>query len=131
MEDVMRKAVIVVITALALIAVVARAQDGPAHSVKMAQLPPAVQKAVNDYTASRKATLRGLSTETEKGKQLFEAEMRVNGKNRDVTFDEAGAIFALEEETTIDQIPADARSAIEKAATGGRIARVETITEGG
>ena len=126
-----RKPVVAVIAAAVLAAVVARAQDVAERSVKMADLPLAVQKAVNDYTASHKATVRGLATETEKGKKLFEAEMRVNGKTRDVTFDEAGGIFALEEETAIDQIPAGARSAIEKAATGGRITRVETITEGG
>lgn len=100
------------------------------HAVQLTQLPAAVQKAIKAYVAEHKATLRGTSAETEHGAQRFEAEMRVDGVGRDVTFDHTGAVVSVEEVITVRQLPAGARAAIEKAAQGGRIGTVEMITEG-
>ena len=126
----MTKNVMTLVVALALASVAAHAQDSE-RKVTMKDLPPAVQQAITDYAASHSATVRGLAAETEKGKRLFEAELRVKGRNRDVTFDEGGAVFTLEEETPIAQIPAGARATIQKAATGGTITMVESVTEHG
>ena len=97
--------------------------------VKMADLPPAVQAAVKEQT--KNATLVGLAKEVEKGKTLYEAETKVNGKTRDISFDSAGKIVSVEEEVEISSIPAAARTAIEKKAAGAKIKLVETVTEGG
>jgi hypothetical protein len=37
-------------------------------------------------------------------------------------------VLSVEQEVTLDQIPAPARAAIEKHAAGGKITKVETIT---
>jgi len=74
--------------------------------------------------------LKGLSKETEKGKTFYELETMVNGKSRDLLMDPNGVIVEVEEATTIDAIPAAARAAIEKAASGGKIRKVEVVTEG-
>ncbi len=126
----MKQLAIVTVTLLAMVAGPTLAQDTE-KKVKMSEMPPAVQKAISDYTAGKGATIRGLAMEVEKGKRLYEAELRINGRTRDVTFDEAGAIFSLEEETSLDQIPAGARAAIEKAATGSKVTLVETVTSEG
>ena len=58
-------------------------------------------------------------------------ELSVNGKSRDITFDEQGKLVSAEEETSLDKIPAAARAAIEKGAGAGKIMLVETVTENG
>lgn len=96
--------------------------------VKMQDLPAAVQKTVQEQT--KNATLRGLSQEVEGGKTMYEAETVANGKTRDVLIDATGAVVEVEEQTTLDSIPAPAKAAIEKAAQSGKILRVETVTKG-
>jgi uncharacterized membrane protein YkoI len=124
----MKKTIAVVIASGALVAGLALAQ-GSEKKVKMQDLPAAVQQAVKEH--SQGATIKGLAMEVEKGKKLYEAELSVNGKSRDITFDEQGKLMSAEEETTLDKIPAAARSAIEKAAGGGKIMLVEAVTEDG
>ena len=99
------------------------ASDKP---VKMKDLPPAVQRTVQEQ--SKGATLRGLSTEVEHGKTIYEVEMTVNGHGKDVSMDASGTVIEVEEEVALGSIPAAARAAIEKAAAGGKIAKVEKVT---
>jgi uncharacterized membrane protein YkoI len=94
--------------------------------VKMKDLPPAVQRTVQEQ--SKGATLRGLSTEVEHGKTIYEVEMTVNGHGKDVSMDASGTVIEVEEEVALGSIPAAARAAIEKAAAGGKIAKVEKVT---
>jgi uncharacterized membrane protein YkoI len=96
--------------------------------IKMEDLPPAVQAAVKEQI--KNATLVGLSKEVEKGKTMYEVETKVNGKARDLVLDAAGKVVSVEEEVDIATIPAAAKAAIEKKATGGKIKKVETVTEG-
>jgi len=96
--------------------------------VKMADLPAAVQKTVKEQ--SQGATIRGLSKEVEKGKTTYEAELRVNGHNKDITIDETGTVIEVEEEVPIASVPAAAKEAIEKAAGKGKVLKVETVTHG-
>ncbi len=97
--------------------------------VKMKDLPAAVQQAVKEH--SKAATLRGLSQEVKDGRTLFEAELRVDGRTKDVTFDADGKVVAVEQEVTLSSIPAPAREAIQKAVGSGKLLLVETVTEGG
>jgi uncharacterized membrane protein YkoI len=96
--------------------------------IKMEDLPPAVQAAVKEQT--KNATLVGLSKEVEKGKTMYEVETKVNGKTRDLLLDPSGKVLSVEEEVDINSIPAAAKAAIEKKTAGGKIKRVETVTEG-
>jgi uncharacterized membrane protein YkoI len=104
------------------------AQDSE-KKVKMQDLPAAVQKAVKDY--SKDAKIRGLATEMNKGKKVYEAELTIAGHSKDVTFDADGHVVSVEEETTLASIPAPAREAIQSAAGKGKVTEVETVTEGG
>jgi hypothetical protein len=97
-------------------------------SVKMKDLPPAVQKTVMEQTKG--AQIKGISKEVEKGKTTYEVETVVNGKARDLAFDDSGALLAVEEPVAIDAIPAAAKTALEKLAAGGKIKSVESVTKG-
>ena len=97
--------------------------------VALKDLPPAAQKTVQEQLKG--AEFKGLSQETEQGKTVYELETVVKGKTRDILIDANGSILEIEEATTLDAIPAPARAAIEKAATGGKIKTVETVTKGG
>jgi uncharacterized membrane protein YkoI len=96
--------------------------------VALKDLPPAAQKAVQDLIKG--AELKGLSQEVENGQTLYEAETIKNGKTRDVVIDATGAVLEIEEGTTLNEIPAPAKAAIEKAAAGGKVTKVEIVTKG-
>jgi len=96
--------------------------------VQMKDLPRAVQAAVKEQ--SKGATLVGLAKEQEGTTIRYEAEMKVNGRTRDVTFDEAGKIVTVEQEVDIAGIPAPARAAIQKSVGKGKLELVETVTAG-
>jgi hypothetical protein len=97
-------------------------------SVKMKDLPPAVQKAVQEQTKG--AQIKGLSKEVEKGKTMYEVETTLNGKSRDLLIDAAGTLVSVEEPVAIDAIPAAAKAALAKLAAGGKIKSVESVTKG-
>ena len=96
--------------------------------VKMKDLPDPVQKAIQDQTKG--AQIRTLTMEIGNGKTLYEAETILDGRSRDVTFDSSGALVELEQEVTLDKIPAPAKTALEAKARGGKITRVEAVMTG-
>lgn len=96
--------------------------------MKMQDLPPAVQQTVKEQT--KNATLVGIAKEVEKGKTVYELETKVNGRSRDLMIDAGGAVLSVEVEVALESISAAAKAAIEKAAAGGKVTRVETLTEG-
>jgi uncharacterized membrane protein YkoI len=106
----------------------AAAQDTEVK-VKMRDLPPAVQKAVREQ--SKGAVLRGLAKEVEKGVTLYEAELKVNGRTRDVSFDTDGKVVSVEEEVPLGSIPPGAQAAIRKSVGAGKLQLVEAVTSGG
>ena len=109
-----------------------RAERGEAQDhekrVRMKDLPAAVQRTVREQ--SRGAAIRGLSQETENGKTNYEAELRVNGHNRDVLIDPSGAVVEIEEQVTLASLPPAVKKTIEQKAGGGRVGIVESITKG-
>jgi hypothetical protein len=99
------------------------------RSVKMRDLPAAVQQTVREQ--SRGAKIRGLSVETENGLTNYEVELRVNGHTRDVLIDPSGAVVSVEEQVALASLPAAVRTAIVQAAGGGRVVLVESISKAG
>jgi uncharacterized membrane protein YkoI len=104
------------------------AQDSEKR-IKLQDLPAAVQQAVKEQ--SKDAKLRGLAVEMDKGQRVYEVELTVAGHSKDITFDAEGHIVSVEEATTLANIPAPARAAIQRAAGTGKVLKVETVTEGG
>ena len=114
---------------LATLLLAALALTAAEKKIQMKDLPPTVQKAVQEQSAG--ATIKGFTQETEKGATTYEAEMIVNGHGKDVSFDSAGRVVGIEEEVALDSVPAPVRAAIEKATERGKIKKVEKVTEGG
>ena len=123
------KTIATTLSALILLtAVTALAQDSETK-VKMKDLPPAVQAAVKQQ--SEGATLRGLAKEVEKGKTFYEAELKVNGHNKDVLMDTDGKVVSIEEEVPLSTVPAAVKAEIEKQAGKRKILFVESVTKDG
>jgi uncharacterized membrane protein YkoI len=101
----------------------------PARKLELKDLPPAVQKTIRDELKG--AEIRAIGKETEHGVAQYEVETMLNGKHRDFDVDTKGMLLVVEEETTIDSIPAAARAAILKKAAGGKLGMVELFQRGG
>jgi uncharacterized membrane protein YkoI len=99
------------------------------QKLKVKDLPKAVQKTVQDLV--KDAELKGLSKEEEKGQTVYEVETLKNGKTRDARIDARGVILEVEAGSTLKEIPGPAKAAIEKAAMGGEIWKVEAVTKNG
>ena len=95
----------------------------------MEDLPAPVQEAVREQT--RGLEVIEIEEEMEDGKTLYEVEVRVEGKTRDMTFDAAGKVVEAEMEVALASIPEAARAALEQAAAGGEIIEVEAVTKDG
>ncbi len=98
-------------------------------SLALKDLPPAVQKTVNDNLKG--GQIKNIGKETEDGVAQFEVETLVNGKHRDFNVDTKGNLIVVEEETTIDAIPATAKAAILKKVGTGKLRTVETFQRPG
>lgn len=94
------------------------------------QLPPAVEKAVA-AEESKGATVKGFSTEVEKGQKLYEAELTENGHGKDVSMDAQRNVVEVEEEVSLDSLPAAVKDGLRKAAGSSSITKVESLTKKG
>ena len=97
--------------------------DARAVETKIAakDLSVPVQKAAQEQ--SKGAVVRGFTKEVENGNTECEAELTVNGHRKDISFDSAGNVVAVEDEIKLENLPAAARSALQKAAEGGALRR--------
>ncbi len=114
------------LSALALLALAAVSTPAQERRVQMKNLPPAVQKAVQEQ--SQGARLRGLSKEVADGKTVYEAELLVSGHKKDVLLDADGNVLEVEEQVTRDSLPEPVKTALAKAAGKSRVLLIESIT---
>ena len=91
--------------AVTLIFVITLGSQASAQEKKLerSQLPTAVQRAAAEQ--SKGATVRGYSTETDNGQVVYEVEMTVHGRSRDVTLDSTGNVLEVEEQVLLDSLP--------------------------
>ena len=115
------------LAALLLSASIANAQEE--KKVRRNQLPAAVEKTV--AAESQGATIKGFSREVEKGKTYYEAEMIINGHNKDLLMDTKGNIVEVEEQVDLATLPASVQAALKQAAGTGTVEMVESLTKNG
>jgi len=115
-----------VVLAVGLTLSSARAQE---KKITRAQLPPAVETTVT--RESEGATIKGFATEVEHGKTFYEASLIVNGHSKDILIDKDGNVVEVEEEVSLDSLPATVQEALRKAAGSGTIQLVESLTKNG
>jgi hypothetical protein len=97
--------------------------------IKRSDLPPAVEKTVAEQ--SKGATIRGFSTEQEKGQTLYEVEMTVSGHTKDVSMTADGTIVEVEEQVAMDSLSAEVKAGLQAKAGAGKILKVESLTKKG
>jgi hypothetical protein len=107
-----------------LFAGIAYAQE---KKIKRSDLPPAVEKTVAAQSAG--ATIRGFSTEKEKGQTLYEVEMTVNGHSKDISMAADGSIVEIEEQVALDSLSPDVKAGLQAKAGKGKILKVESLTK--
>lgn len=117
------------LTILLTIAGLSTAAMAAAKSLALKDLPPVVQKTVNDNLQG--GQIRNIGRETEDGVAQYEVETMRNGKHRDFNVDTKGNLVVVEEETTIDAVPAAAKATILKRVGGGKLRTVETLQKPG
>ena len=97
--------------------------------IKRSDLPPAVEKTVAAQSAG--ATIRGFSTEKEKGQTLYEVEMTVNGHSKDISMAPDGSIVEIEEQVALDSLSPEVKAGLQAKAGKGKILKVESLTKKG
>jgi hypothetical protein len=107
-----------------LLAGIASAQE---KKIKRSDLPPAVEKTV--AAQSQGATIRGFSTEREKGQTLYEVEMTVNGHSKDISMAPDGSIVEVEEQVALDSLSPEVKAGLQAKAGKGKILKIESITK--
>jgi len=107
-----------------LLAGTASAQE---KKIKRSDLPPAVEKTVAAQSAG--ATIRGFSTEKEKGQILYEVEMTVNGHSKDISMTADGSIVEIEEQVALDSLSPEVKAGLQAKAGKGKILKVESLTK--
>ena len=105
------------------------AHEKKSKSLALRDLPPAVQKTIQDELKG--GEIKNISQEKENGVVQYEVESMLNGKHRDMEVDNKGKLLVVEEETTIDSIPAAAKTAILKKVGSGKLGMVENFMRGG
>jgi hypothetical protein len=97
--------------------------------IKRSDLPPAVEKTVAEQ--SKGATIRGFSTEQEKGQTLYEVEMTVSGHSKDVSMAADGTVVEVEEQVAMDSLSAEVKAGLQAKAGAGKILKIESLTKKG
>ena len=116
-------ALVVIVVATCSVAV---AQE---KKLKREQLPPAVEKTVTKE--SQGATINGFATEIENGTRLYEVDLTIDGRSKDISMDRNGNILEVEAEVAMDSLPASVQDGLRKAAGAGTIGKIESLTKRG
>src|SRR5690348_7085318 len=114
------------VLAALLISVPAFAQE---KKLKREDLPPAVQKTADEQ--AKGATIKGYSSEKEDGKTIYEVQLTVNGKNRDVSMDPSGTVIEIEDQVDMTSLSDAVKAGLKKKAGAGKIVSVEALTKKG
>ena len=97
--------------------------------LKKSDLPAAVQKTADEQ--SKGAKVHGYASEVEGGQLQYEVETTLNGLSRDVSIAPDGTVLEVEQQVTLESLPAAVREGLEKAAGAGKIMKVESLTKHG
>jgi hypothetical protein len=120
----MKNYVVAIAAGVLLLAGNSSAQE---KKIKRSDLPPAVEKTVAAQSAG--ATVRGFSTEKEKGQTLYEVEMTVSGHSKDISMTTDGSIVEVEEQVALDSLSPEVKAGLQAKAGKGKITKVESLTK--
>ncbi|EDY17594.1 conserved hypothetical protein [Chthoniobacter flavus Ellin428] len=99
-------------------------------AVKLSDLPAAAAAALEKHAAG--GQIVKVEQDEENGKISFEAKIKsAAGKISEVSVNAAGKLLAVEDVIELSAAPEAVRTAIEKEATGGKVEKLERVTEDG
>ena len=105
------------------------AQAKKPKGLQVQDLPASVQTTVQETLKG--GVVKNITKEKEDGIEQYEIESTLNGKACDFNVAADGRLLVVEELTTLDAIPVDARAAIQKKVGGGKVMSVETFAKPG
>jgi len=94
----------------------------------ISSLPAAIKTAFTQAYPS--ATIKGVSTEKEDGKVVWEVESMDGAQGRDLLYSPDGQLIEVEEAINAATLPAAVRDAVAKAAPGAPILKAEHVKKG-
>ena len=97
--------------------------------IQKSDMPAAVQKAADQESAG--ATVKGYSEETENGAVVYQVDLVVGGRAKEILIGGDGVVVAIEEEVPWAQLPAEIQAGLKQQAGKGKIGRVHSITKHG
>lgn len=121
--------VLTALLAIVALAGFAVAQEKKGKSLRLQDLPAAVQKTVEANLKG--GEIKNISKEKDDGVEQYEIESILNGKARDFDVDSKGLLLVVEETAGIDAIPAAARAGILKKVGDGKLGAVEIVAKTG
>ena len=117
------------ITAFTIIASLSIGEAFAQKKLTLKDLPAEAQKTIQ--AELKGGEIKNIGKETEHGVTQYEVETMLNGKHRDFNVDTKGKLLLVEEETTLEAIPASAKAAILKKVADGKLGMVELFIRGG
>lgn len=127
-----RRWVLCIVMGLSLLAAVAAtgwASGDDEEQVSIDQVPAAVKATI--LKEAKGGTVKKIERETEKGKTIYEAEINIDGREIEIEVAADGTLLEIEEEVSLDQVPAAVKATILKEAKGAAIMEVERETSSG
>ena len=112
---------------VALIALAASAFA--AKKLELKDLSAVAQKTINENLKG--GTIKSINKEKENGVMQYEVETTLGGKARNMNVDVTGKLLVVEEEVSIDSVPAAVKAAVTKAVGTGKLEMVETFQKPG
>jgi hypothetical protein len=100
------------------------------HSVPCNTLPDAVQQHSKTLLEPG-TTVKGCVKDVSAGKTTYEMELITPKGSKDVTFSPAGDVVEVEQEVDPATLPPPVAAAFAKAATSGKLGKVESLTRQG
>jgi hypothetical protein len=100
------------------------------HSVPCNTLPGAVQQSSKSLLEPG-TTIHGCVKDVSGGKTTYEIELLTSKGSKDVTFSPAGDILEIEQQVDPATVPPPVAAAFAKAAAGGKLGKVESLTRQG
>ncbi|HXC95116.1 MAG TPA: hypothetical protein VNU92_05415 [Edaphobacter sp.] len=93
-------------------------------------LPSAVQQESKTFLGGG-TTLRGCVKDVSAGETTYEVELLTSTGSKDVTFSATGDVLEIEQEVQESALPPVVAAAFEKAARGGALGKIESLTRKG
>jgi hypothetical protein len=100
------------------------------HSVPCNTLPGAVQQSSKGLLEPG-TTVHGCVKDVSGGKTTYEIELLTPKGSKDVTFSATGDILEIEQQVDPATVPPPVAAAFAKAAAGGKLGKVESLTRQG